>query len=400
LPPSSEPEAVTPSKPEKASRRRRWIAWLVLLVLGGLGYYGYRFYRTMEQQRQAAEAALAARLANRPISIAATPARRGDIPIYLRGLGTVTAFNTVNVKTRVDGPIVAVNYTEGQFVKEGEVLAEIDPRTYQVALEQAQGQLARDQAQLKDAQADLARYTQLWKEQVIAKQQLDTQSASVGNFEGAIQADTAAIDNARLNLSFTKITAPISGRIGLRLVDVGNIVHATDPNPLAVITQIQPIAVIFALPADELPPVLAKLRAGAKLEVEAYDRADRVRISGGTLLTVDNQIDTSTGTARLKAIFNNDDNALFPNEFVNCRLLLETRHGVVIIPAAAVARGPQGAYVFVVNANQTAAMRPVTVGTTEGSDVEVTSGVKAGEQVVTDGQDKLQDGSPVEMRHP
>ena len=400
MPPSSEPEAVTPSKPEKASRRRRWIAWLVLLVLGGLGYYGYRFYRTMEQQRQAAEAAQAARLANRPISIAATPARRGDIPIYLRGLGTVTAFNTVNVKTRVDGPIVAVNYTEGQFVKEGEVLAEIDPRTYQVALEQAQGQLARDQAQLKDAQADLARYTQLWKEQVIAKQQLDTQSASVGNFEGAIQADTAAIDNARLNLSFTKITAPISGRIGLRLVDVGNIVHATDPNPLAVITQIQPIAVIFALPADELPPVLAKLRAGAKLEVEAYDRADRVRISGGTLLTVDNQIDTSTGTARLKAIFNNDDNALFPNEFVNCRLLLETRHGVVIIPAAAVARGPQGAYVFVVNANQTAAMRPVTVGTTEGSDVEVTSGVKAGEQVVTDGQDKLQDGSPVEMRHP
>ncbi len=362
-----------------------------------LGYVIFRYYQADQQKRQAAEAAQAQRLAHRAISVAAAQARRGDIPIYLRGLGTVSAFNTVNVKTRVDGPIIAVNYREGQFVNKGDELVEIDPRPFQVTVEQAQGQLARDQAQLNDAKVNLARYQKLWEEQVIAKQQLDTQAASVGQFEGTIQADQAAIDNAKLNLSFTKVTAPISGRIGLRLVDIGNIVHANDANPLVVITQMQPIAVLFTIPADNLPPVLAKLRAGARLPVEAYDRADRVRISGGTLLTVDNQIDPNTGTSRLKAIFNNQDNALFPNQFVNCRLLLDTHRGVILIPVAAVQRGPQGPYVYVVNQDQTVAMRQVTLGTAEGNDQEVTSGLAAGDTVVTDGQDKLQEGAKVQV---
>ena len=368
------------------------------MLLAALGFIAYRAYENMEQKRQAEAAQQAARMANRPVSIAAITAKVGDIPVYLRGLGTATAFNTVNVKTRVDGPIVAVNYTEGQMVKEGEVLVEIDPRPFQAALDQAKGQLARDQAQLKDAQVNLARYQTLWNERVIAKQQLDTQAATVGNFQGTIEADQAAIETAQLNVGFTKVLAPISGRIGLRLVDIGNIVHAADTNPLVVITQLQPISVIFTLPADQLPPVLKKLNAGAKLPVDAYDRSDRVRISGGTLLTVDNTIDPTTGTARLKAIFNNQDNALFPNEFVNCRLLIDTRHNVVIIPTAAVQHGPQGAYVYIVNANQTASMRTVTTGVSEGNNVEITKGVAAGETVVTDGQDKLQEGSKVEIR--
>ncbi|MBZ5585656.1 MAG: MdtA/MuxA family multidrug efflux RND transporter periplasmic adaptor subunit [Acidobacteriia bacterium] len=368
-----------------------------MLFFVALGYGIFRYYQAGQQQRQAAEAAQAQRLAHRAVSVAAAQARRGNVPIYLRGLGTVGAFNTVNMKTRVDGPIVAVNYREGQFVNKGQVLVEIDPRPFQVTLEQAQGQLARDQAQLNDAKVNLARYQKLWEEQVIARQQLDTQAASVGQFEGTIQADQAAIDNAKLNLSFTKVTAPLSGRIGLRLVDIGNIVHASDANPLAIIAQMQPIAVLFTIPADNLPPVLAKLRAGVKLPVYAYDRADRNQIASGTLLTVDNQIDPNTGTSRLKAIFSNQDNALFPNQFVNCRLLLDTRRGVVLIPVAAVQRGPQGAYVYVVNPDQTVSMRQITLGTAEGNDQEVTSGVAAGNTVVTDGQDKLLEGAKVQV---
>jgi multidrug efflux system membrane fusion protein len=291
-----------------------------------------------------------------------------------------------------------VLFQEGQFVTKGQVLIQIDPRTFQATVDQALGQLARDQAQLKDAQTNLARYQALWQAGVIAKQQLDTQASQVGQFQGAIEADQATIENARLQLSFTKIVAPMSGRIGLRQVDVGNIVHAGDANPMAVITQMQPIAVLFTIPADQLQPVLAKLRAGAKLPVSAYDRADVNRIAEGTLETVDNQIDPNTGTARLKAVFPNTENALFPQQFVNCRLLLETRHNVVLIPAPAVQRGPQGAYVYIVNANQTATMRPVTIGVTEGNQLEVTSGVAAGDRIVVDGQDKLQEGSKVEVR--
>lgn len=371
---------------------------LWLLLLAALGYAGFRYYQASEQKKAAADAAQAQRLAHRPVTVAATKAHRGDIPIYLRGLGTVTAFNTVNVKSRADGPLIAVNYKEGQFVKKDEVLVEVDPRPYQVALEQAQGNLARDQAQLNDAKVNLARYQKLWDEGVIAKQQLDTQAAQVGQFNGSIEVDKANIDTAKLNLSFAKVTAPISGRIGLRLVDVGNIVHPGDANPIAIITQLQPISVIFTIPADSLPPVLKKLNAGASLPVYAYDRADRNKIATGTLLTVDNQIDVNTGTSRLKATFSNSDNALFPQQFVNCRLLLDTKHGVVIVPAQAIQRGPQGAYVYLVKPDQTATMRQVTVGATEGNQVEITSGVAPGDTIVTDGQDKLQEGSTVQVR--
>jgi multidrug efflux system membrane fusion protein len=393
-----------PSPPEQKllpppTRKRSWRGLLWLIALALAGYFGYRYYQQRQEAQAAAARQQAERAAKRAMPVAAVASRTGDLPVYLRGLGTVTAYNTVNVKSRVDGPIVAVNFAEGQNVKQGQQLLEIDPRPYQVLLQQAQGNLARDEAQLKDAQTNLARYQALWEAQVIARQQLDTQASQVGQFEGVIAVDKANIANAELNLSFTKVTAPISGRIGLRQVDIGNIVHASDPNPLAVITQVQPISVLFTIPADNLPQVLAKLRAGAKLEVDAYDRADRVRIATGTLETPDNQIDPSTGTSRLKAIFQNQDGVLFPQQFVNSRLLLETRHNVIIIPASAVQRGPQGTYVYVVQ-NGAAVMRPVTTGITEGADIEVTSGLKSGEVVVTDGQDKLQEGSKVEVRQP
>ncbi len=392
LPPGPERKALPPA-PARRSR-----AWIWLLALAILGFIVFRSYESAQQKKAAAAAAQERRAANRSVPVAATAARRGDLPIYLRGLGTVDAYNTVNVKTRVDGPIVAINFKEGETVKKGQLLVQIDPRTFQATVDQTLGQLARDQAQIKDAEANLARYQALWQAGVIAKQQLDTQAAQVGQFKGVIEADQANIENARLQLSFTKITAPIAGRIGLRQVDVGNIVHPGDSTPVAVITQMQPIAVLFTIPADNLQPVLAKLRAGVQLPVEAYDRADRIRIATGALETVDNQIDPATGTSRLKAVFPNTDNALFPQQFVNARMLLETRHGVVLIPAPVVQRGPQGAFVYVVNANGTASMRPVTLGVTEGNDLEVTSGVAAGEMVVVDGQDKLQEGSKVETR--
>jgi multidrug efflux system membrane fusion protein len=392
-------ETAPPRKlPPAPPPRRRGRAWLFLLLLGIAGVIAFRSYQGIQQKKAADATAQERRTAGRSVTVAATPARRGDVPIYLRGLGNVVAYNTVNVKPRVDGPIVSVNFKEGQFVQKDEVLVEIDPRTYKAAVDQAVGQLARDQAQLNDARVNLARYQKLWDEQVIAKQQLDTQAASVGQFEGTIEADKANIESAQLNLNFTKSRAAIAGRIGLRQVDIGNIVHTTDTTPLAVITQMQPISVLFTIPADQLQPVLAKLRAGAKLPVFAYDRADVHQIAAGALETVDNQIDPTTGTSRLKAVFANQDNALFPQQFVNCRLLLETRRGVVLIPTAAVQLGPQGPYVYVVNAAGSAEMRPITQGPSEANQVQVTGGLAPGDMVVTDGQDKLQEGSKVQVR--
>ena len=394
-----QPQKLLPPGPAPAPRpRRKSFTWVWLLIVGGLVYAGYTYFEATKQKQDAAKANKDAKKGPRAVPVAAVPSRVGNIPIYLRGLGSVAAFNTVAVKSRVDGQLEAIHFQEGQFVNKGDLLAEIDPRPYQVQLEQAQGQLARDQAQLNDARVNLERYKALWEEKVIPKQQYDTQAAAVGQNEGTIASDQAAIDNAKLQLLYCKITAPLSGRAGLRLVDVGNIVHAADANGIVMVEQLQPISVLFTIPADNLPPVLASLRRGVHLPVDAYDRDDKNKIATGTLSTVDNTIDATTGTSRLKAQFNNTDNALFPNQFVNCRMLIGTRNNAIIVPAPAIQRGPQGTYVYVIKPDNTAGVVPVTVGITEGNEVEVLSGLEANEQVVVDGQDKLQDGSKVDTR--
>jgi len=330
------------------------------------------------------------------IPVTISPAEKRDFPVYLSGLGSVQASNTVSLKSRVDGQIVQIAFKEGQNVNKGDLLLVIDPRPYQVALEQAEAALARDEAQLKNAQLDYERYQGLFKEGVISQQQYNSQQSLVGQLGGTIKADQAAIDNAKLQLAYTRITSPVSGRIGLRLVDIGNMVHATDANPLLVVTQLQPIAVVFTLPEDVLPTVAQHMRRGT-LSVDAYSRDDSTRLASGKLLTIDNQIDQTTGTGKLKAMFDNNENALFPNQFVNAHLLLEVRKGVTVIPAAAIQRGPQGsAFIYVVKPDKTVEVRNVNVTLTQGNVSVIASGLAPGEQVVTDGQDKLQAGSHVE----
>jgi len=333
--------------------------------------------------------------ANAVIPVLVATSTKGDLPVYYNGLGNVTPLNTVVVRSRVDGELLNVAFQEGQFVKQGDLLAQIDPRPYQVQLEQAEGQLAKDQAQQKNAELDYARFQQLYKEGVIAKQQLDTQQALTAQFDGSIKSDQAQIDNAKLQLTYSRITAPLTGRIGLRLVDPGNMVHASDANGLLTIMQVQPIAVLFTLPQDQLPDVYPKLRAGDHLTVEAYDRDNIAKLTTGRLLTIDNQIDPTTGTFKLKAEFSNQDNTLFPNQFLNVHLLVGTKPDLVIIPSAALLRGQQGPYVYVLQADQTVKARNVVVALTAGNSIGLSSGLQAGETVVTDGQDKLQDGSKV-----
>jgi membrane fusion protein, multidrug efflux system len=378
-------------------KSRAWL-WILLLAALAAGVWYYRSRSTSQAQDTSAPAAKGRSGSGQGtfvVPVVVAPAQRGDLPVYFNGLGTVTAFNTVTVHSRVDGQLISVAFTEGQFVHEGDLLAEIDPRPFQVQLEQAQGQLAKDQAQRTDAQVNYERFKLLFKEGVIPQQQLDTQAALVGQFDGAIRSDQGQIDNAKLQLTYSRITAPISGRIGLRLVDVGNIVHATDANGLLVITQLQPISVIFSLPQDQLPQVVAKLRAGAPLPVEAYDRDDIAKIAIGKLATIDNQIDLTTGTYKLKSIFNNENNILFPNQFVNVHLLVDTKHNLTIIPTAAIQRGPQGTYVYSVANGNIAKIHVVTIVQVTGNNVGLSTGVNPGEFVVIDGQDKLQDGSKV-----
>jgi membrane fusion protein, multidrug efflux system len=331
------------------------------------------------------------------IPVAVAKAEMRDLPVYLSGLGSVDAFNTVVVKSRIDGQLVEIKFREGQDVNKGDLLAVIDPRPYEVALSQAEATLYKDQSALKDAKLNMQRFQDLYKSGVISQQQYDTQTSTVGQLEGAVRADQAQVDNVKLNLIYTRITAPVSGRVGLKQVDVGNMVHAADPNGLVVITQLQPIAVVFSLPEDNLPTVSHQMKKG-QLQVLAFSRDDQTQLAKGTLLTIDNQIDPQTGTGKLKAIFDNHERALWPNQFVNARLLLEVRKNNIVVPAAAIQRGPQGTYVYTVKADRTAEMRPVTVAFSEGNFTSIAQGVTPGDTVVIDGQDKLQPGTPVDIR--
>lgn len=399
--PSADRIALRDASRTEPSSRTPWLLILVLILAVAGGWWYFHSRGAQANGSSAAGSPGAPGLGGQPstgVPVVVATAHRGDLPIYFNGLGTVTAFNTVTVRSRVDGQIVKINFTEGQNVKEGDSLVEIDPRPYQVQLEQAEGQLAKDQAQLKDMQVDYDRYQQLYKEGVVPKQQVDTQQAQVGTYEGAIKADKATIDNAKLQITYSHITAPISGRVGLRLVDIGNIVHAADTNGLLVITQLQPIAVLFSLPQDQLPDVVARMHTGKQLSVEAYDRDNTDKIATGKLLTIDNQIDTTTGTYKLKAVFDNSKNELFPNQFVNVHLLVDTKKNVVLVPTTAILRGSQGTYVYAVNAQNAVAVKNVTVAQTTGSVAGISTGLGDGDVVVVDGQDKLKDGMLVDPR--
>jgi len=381
--------------PRAPAPRKKSRAWVWIFVLGLIALSGY--YWTTRGKRGTTAAKSPSMGSGRAVPVVAAAATRGTMGVYLNGLGLATAFNTVTVRTRVDGELIKVAFEEGQLVRQGDLLIEIDPRPYQVQLEQAEGQMARDEATLNNAKVDLARYKVLMDQDAIPKQQLDTQEATVRQAEGNIKSDQATIDTAKLQLVYCKIHSPITGRIGLRLVDQGNQVHAADVTGLAVITQLQPIAVIFNIAEDHLPEVTKKMRAGAKFLVEAWDHDMKKKLATGTLLTIDNQVDQTTGTVRFKGSFANEDDALFPNQFVNARLLLDTKRNVVIVPAAAIQRSPDSMYVYLVKPDSTVEVRNIVSNLTEGDQAAIDSGLAPGDLVVIDGVDKLQPGSKVSI---
>ncbi|MDE3103834.1 MAG: efflux RND transporter periplasmic adaptor subunit [Acidobacteriota bacterium] len=415
--------ASQPEVPQQGSSGRKWVVIAVLLLAVVAAVWKIRANRA-EQEAQSNRMMA---MGDRPVPVLVQPVVSKTMPIYLTALGTVTAYNTVTIKSRVDGQLLQVFVREGQAVRKGQLLMQIDPAPYQAALAQAQGNLVKDQANAANAEAEAARYTALYQAGVVSKESQQSQISSAGQASGSIDADKAAIQAARVNVAYTRITSPIDGVVGLRQVDPGNIVHASDTTGLLVVTQVQPITVIFTLPEDQVPQVQQLVRAGKKLTVEAYDRSQSTHLATGTLLTLDNVIDTTTGTVKGKAVFDNRDGALFPNQFVNVRLILEDRPNTLVIPAVALQSGVNGSFVYVMKAGQQAAAQPsaeaaaapggasgsasgghgfngptgtvearsVKVDLTEGAQILLESGLRPGEMIVVDGQEKLKDGAKV-----
>ncbi|MFI3219453.1 MAG: MdtA/MuxA family multidrug efflux RND transporter periplasmic adaptor subunit [Methylococcales bacterium] len=382
---------------ENKAKTFRWWIWLVVVLLASIAAY-FIYHSKSEIPQEAANKL--GKKGKDITSVTAESVMLGDVPVYLNGLGTVTGLRTVTVRSRVDGELQHVHYKEGAMVKEGDLLAEIDPRTIEIQLMQMEGQLQRDEALLKNAELDSERYKILLAQDSIATQQVATQASLVKQYQGTVATDKALVANAKLQLSYTKITSPISGRVGLRLVDQGNMIKASDAAGLAVITQIQPIAVVFTLPEDAVPAVMKQLSTGKSLSVEAFDRSAKNKLAEGQLLAVDNQIDPSTGTVKLKSQFANTDSALFINQFVNVRMLMDTLKSVAIIPSSAVQNGEKGSFVYVLKDDETVMVRSVKLGTVSGEKVAVLEGLKAQELVVIDGTDKLREGAKVKRVTP
>jgi len=393
-----------PAAPPSKKKSRAWVWLVVLAAAGGAVYYEWPNIKKLQASDNSAAPAAGKRggrgAATGVLPVVAAQAQRGSINVYFNALGTVTPIYTVTVKSRVDGELMKVNFSEGQIVHKDDPLIEIDPRPYQAQLEQAEGNMARDQALLQNARVDLQRYKVLNAQQAIPEQQLATQDALVNQYIGTIKTDQAAIDTAKLNLVYAHITSPITGQVGLRLVDPGNIVHAADTNGLVVITQLDPISVIFTLAEDQVPTVIDKIHAGQKLSVEAWDRDQKNKLSTGVLQTIDNQIDPTTGTLKLRANFDNHDNKLFPSQFVNARLLVEQRHGITVIPNSAIQRNTQGTYVWLVKPDKSVTVQTIELGPSEGDQTQVTKGLDPGDIVVTIGVDRLQDGTKVNPQLP
>ena len=373
--------------------RSRWI-WLVIVVC--IAAAAYKIF-LMQTATQAAARAKAQNDAQRPLPVMAVAARKADMDVNLRGLGTVIPVNTVTVRCQVSGQLLWVHFKEGQIVKQGELLAEIDPRPFEVQLMQAEGQLARDESLLRNAKRDLVRYKLLLSQDSIAEQQVPTQESLVQQYEGAVKTDQGQIANAKLQLTYSRVIAPVSGRIGLRLVDPGNMIQPTDANGMAVITQLQPVTVVFSVPQDNLPAIMKRLRTGEVLPVYAYSQDGKALLANGTLLAVDNQIDTTTGTVKLKAKFDNKNNELFPNQFVNAVMKVDTLSGVTVMATAAIQRGSIGTFAYVVKEDKSVNVRPLQLGPTEGENVAVLNGLAPGEFVVVVGGDKLREGTKVEI---
>lgn len=393
--PQSKEAPPQPAGTGEARRRRRW-PWVVALILAVLaGLYWWQGRGKAGTATKTASGKGAKGGAAGAIPVVAVRATKGNIGVYVTGLGAITPIYTVTIKSRVDGQLMAVHYKEGDLVNEGDPLIDIDPRPYDAALVQAQGALVRDEALLANARVDLARYTTLLAQNAIPEQELATQRALVAQYEGTVTNDQGGVDAAKVNVAYCHIASPLTGVVGLRLVDPGNIVHATDTTGMLVIAQIQPISVIFTIGEDQLPGVLDKMRAGQKLTVEAWDRDLKKKIATGTLSTADNLIDQTTGTLKFRATFNNENRALIPNQFVNARVLQQEKTGVTLLPSAAIQRNTNNAYVYLVQPNNTVTIRTINVGTTEGDESQIVSGLQPGDEVVMTGVDKLEEGSKV-----